>query len=134
MTKMDFEKIEETKEKLLTENASICTGIKIKNLFWLSSIKKEKQITSLVFEIDNAKIANLLIEERLVLDRILHGCMTYNSACKVKQYFNCYKYCYISVYCQKNSRYEACSSVFKTLEFFWDKKQNCPLNNDAYIS
>ena len=89
MPKMDFEKMEKTKEKLVTQNASMCTGIKIESLFWLSSIKNDRQTASLVVEVDNAKMANLLIEEGLVLDHILYGCMRYNPTCKVKQCFKC---------------------------------------------
>lgn len=82
-TKIDLEKSEETKEKLVTQNASMCTGMKIESLFWLSSSKKDKQAASLVIEVDDAKIANLLIEEGLVLDHTLHGCIRYNPACKI---------------------------------------------------
>lgn len=35
MAKIDFEKMEETKEKLVTQNASIYISMKIKSIFWL---------------------------------------------------------------------------------------------------
>lgn len=44
VVKIDFEKMKKTKEKVVTQNARIYTGIKIKNFFWLSSIKKDRQI------------------------------------------------------------------------------------------
>lgn len=84
MTKIDFEKIEETKEKLMTQNASICRNIKIESLFWLLSIEKNRQIVSLVIKVDNVKMANLLIEEELVMNHILYKCIRYKFACKVK--------------------------------------------------
>lgn len=67
-SKMDLGKMEEMKEKLTTQNASMCTGMRIESIFWLSPIKKDKQTASLVIEVDDAKVANLLIEEGLVLD------------------------------------------------------------------
>ena len=98
MTKIDFEKIEEIKEKLVTQNASIYINIKIENLFWLSSIKKDRQKVLLVIKVNNAKMANLLIEEKLVLDHILHICIRYNLICKIKQCFKYYEYGHILVY------------------------------------
>lgn len=85
VAKMNFEKRKETKKKLVTQNASMCISMKIESLFWLSSIRKDKKTASLVLEVNNAKMANLLIEERLVLDHTLHRCIRYNLACKVKQ-------------------------------------------------
>ncbi len=114
--KIDLEKMEETKEKLVTQNASMCAGMKIKNFFWLSSTKKDRQTASLVIEVDDAKMANLLIEEGLVLDHTLHGCMRYNPACKVKQCFKYYKYSHVSVHCRKNTRCGACSGSHRILE------------------
>ena len=134
VAKMDFEKMEETKEKLVTQNASMCTGMKIESLFWLSSIKKDRQTASLVVEVDDAKMANLLIEEGLVLDHTLHGCMRYNPACKVKQCFKCYEYGHVSVHCRKNTRCGACSGPHRTSECPRDKEQKCPLCNGAHTS
>lgn len=85
VAKMNFEKMKKTKKKLVTQKASMCISMKIESLFWLSSIRKDKQIVSLVLEVNNAKIANLLIEEGLVLDHTFHRCIRYNLACKVKQ-------------------------------------------------
>lgn len=59
--------------------------MRIESLLWLSATKKIRQTASLVVEIDNTKMANLLIEEGLVLDHTLHGYMGYNPACKIKQ-------------------------------------------------
>lgn len=79
----------------------MCTGMKIKSFFWLLSTKKDGQTTLLVIEVDDAKMANLLIEKRLVLDYTLQRCMRYNPTCKVKQCFKCYEYSHISVHCRK---------------------------------
>ncbi len=87
--KIEIEKPEETKEKIITQNASICSGIKIGSIFWLFKSKKEKRTSSLVVELADAKMVNMLIEEGLVLDHTLHGCMRYNPACRIKQCFNC---------------------------------------------
>lgn len=38
--KIDLEKMKETKEKIVTQNASMCTEMKIENIFWLSTLKK----------------------------------------------------------------------------------------------
>ncbi len=73
IAKIDLEKAEETKEKIVMQNASICTGITIESIFWLSALKKDKHTSSLVIEVDDAKMTNTLIEEGLVLDHILHG-------------------------------------------------------------
>lgn len=43
MVKMNFEKIEKTKKKLITQNTSIFTDIKIESLFWLLLIKKKRK-------------------------------------------------------------------------------------------
>lgn len=37
-----------------------------------------------MIKVDEIKMANLLIEERLVLDHILHKYIRYNPACKIK--------------------------------------------------
>ncbi len=134
IAKIDFEKIGETKEKLVTQNTSMCTSMKIESLFWLSLIKKDRQTASLVIEIDNVRMENLLIEEGLVLDYTLYGCMRYNFICKVKQCFKCYEYDHVSVHCWKNTRCGACSGLHRTLECSRDKEQKCPLYNGAHTS
>lgn len=131
--KIDLEKMKKTKKKLVTQNASMCAGMKIESLFWLSFTKKNRQTTLLLIEVNDAKMANLLIEERLVLDYTLHGCMRYNPACKVKQCFKYYKYGHVSVHCRKNTRCGACLSPHRTLECLWDKEQKCSLCNGAHI-
>ncbi len=133
-TKIDFKKIEETKEKLVTHNASMCIGIKIESLFWLSSSKKAKQAASLVIAVDDAKMANLLMEEELILNHTLHGCIRYNPACKIKQCFKCYEYGHVSVHCRKNTRCGACSGPHRTSECPRDKVKKCPLCNGAHTS
>lgn len=80
IAKIDLEKVEEKKEKIVPENASICTGMKIEGIFWLSALKKDRRTASLALEVDDAKMANTLIEEGLGLDHTLHGCMRYNPA------------------------------------------------------
>ena len=132
--KIDLEKMEETKEKIVTQNASMCTGMKIESIFWLSTLKKDKRTASLVIEIDDAKLANTLIKEGLVLDHTLHGFMRYNSACRIKQCFNCYKYGHVSVHCQKSTKCGACSGPHRTLECARDKVPKCPLCNGAHTS
>lgn len=46
---------------------------------------------SLVVKINDTKIANLLIEKKLVLNYILHKYIRYNPTCKIKQYFKYYE-------------------------------------------
>ncbi len=84
ITKIDMEKPEETKKKIMAQNASICAWMKIESIFWLSTSKKDRRTSSLVVEMAEAKMANMLIEEELVLDHTLHGFMRYNPACKMK--------------------------------------------------
>lgn len=108
LAKIDLKKPEEIKEKIVIENASICAGMKIEGIFWFSILKKDKQISSVVVEIANTKIAELLIQKRLVLDHTLQGWIKYNSACEIKQSFNCYEYNYISIHYQKSTKCIAC--------------------------
>lgn len=88
----------------------------IESIFCVSTLKKDKCITSLVIEIDNAKIANTLIEEEPILDHTLHGYMRYNPACRLMQCFNYYEYGYVLVYCYKNIKRRACLGAHRTLE------------------
>lgn len=88
-------------------------------------LKKDRCTSSLVIKVDNAKIANTLIEKRLVLDHTLQRCIKYNSTCRMKECFNCYEYGNVSVYCQNNTKYKACSGLYKTLECTQNKKQKC---------
>ena len=127
-------KNQKRQEKIVTQNASMCTGMKIESIFWLSTSKKDRRTSSLVVEVADAKIANMLIEEGLVLDHTLHGCMRYNPACKMKQCFNCYKYGQVSVHCQKSTKCGACSGPHRTSECPRDKGQKCPLCNGAHTS
>lgn len=90
--------MEKPKEKLVTQNASICISIKIENFFQPSSIKKDKQTTSLVVKINNAKIANILIKKWLALDHTLYRYIRYNLAYKIKQSLKYYKYSHVLVY------------------------------------
>lgn len=69
---------------ICNENISMCAGMKIVSIFWLSALKKDRRTSSLVVEVDEAKMANMLIEEVLVLNHILHGCLTYNPASRIK--------------------------------------------------
>lgn len=122
------------KKKIVVQNASMCADMKIKRIFWLSALKKDKRTSSLVIEVDDAKMANMLIEEGLVLDHTLHGCMRYNPACRIKQCFNCYEYGHVSVHCQKSTKCGACSGPHRTLECPQDKAQKCLLGNGAHTS
>ena len=79
-------------------------------------------------------MANTLIEEGLVLDYTLHGCMRYNPACRIKQCFNCYEYGHVSVHYQKSTKCGACLGPHRTLECARDKVQKCPLCNGAHTS
>lgn len=63
------------------QNASICANIKIESIFQLFALKKNKRILLLIIKIDNAKMANMLIKEGLVLDYI---CIRYNFAYKIR--------------------------------------------------
>ncbi len=48
IAKIDIEKPEETKKKIITQNVSICAGMKIESIFWLSTSKKNRRTSSLV--------------------------------------------------------------------------------------
>ncbi len=134
IAKIDLEKVEETKEKIVAQNASICAGMKIESIFCLSALKKDRRTSSLVVEVDDAKMANILIEERLVLDHTLHGCMRYNPAYRIEQCFNCYEYGHVSVHCQKNTKCRACLGPHRTSEYSRDRVQKCLLCNGAHTS
>lgn len=112
----------------------MCAGKKIESIFWLSTPKKDRRTSSLVTEVADPKMANILIEEGLVLDHTLHGCMRYNPACRMKQCFNCYEYGHVSVHCQKSIKCGACSGSHRTSECPRDKVQKCPLCNGAHTS
>lgn len=103
------------------QNTSISTNMKIGNIFWFSTLKKDRHILLLVIEINNAKMTNMLIKEQLVLDHTLYGCMRYNPAYKIKQCFNCYKYNHVLVYYQKNIKCKVYLSLHKTLKYFQNK-------------
>ncbi len=75
IAKIDLEKAEETKEKIVAQNVSICAEMKIESIFWLSAMKKDRRILSLVVEVDDTKMANILIDEGLVFDHTLHRCI-----------------------------------------------------------
>lgn len=133
LAKTNFEKIKESKEKLVTQNINMRTSMKIESFFWLSPRKKYKEIASLKIEIDNVKMANLLIKQRHVLDYTLHRYIRYNSACKRKPYFKCYEYNYILIHCRKETRCEACLSSYKILNCPQNKEQECLLYNSTHI-
>lgn len=75
----------------------------------------------------------MLIGERLVLDHTMRGCMRYNPAYRIKQYFNCYEYGQVLVYYQKSTKYGACLGPYRIQECFQDRVQRCLLCNDAHI-
>ncbi len=125
-------KPDKTKEKIVTQNSSICAGIKIERIFWLFTSKKDKRTSSLVVEVADAKMADMQIEERLHLNPTLHGCIIYKPACRMKHCFNCYKYGHVLVHCQKSIKCGACSSTSRTSECPRHKRQKCPLFNGAH--
>lgn len=98
IAKIVLEKGKETREKIAIKNTTICTGMKIEGIFWLSILKKDKRILLLVIKVDNIKIVNILIEKTLIFDHTLYRCIIYNPVRKIKQWFNCYKYNHGSVY------------------------------------
>lgn len=116
------------------QNSNMYADIKIESIFWLFALKKDRYISSLVIKIDNVKIANIVIKEKFVIDYILHECMRYNLICRIKQYFNCYKYDHVLVYCQKCLKYKACLGLHRTSKYSWNKTQKCPLCKNAYTS
>lgn len=132
IAKINTKKSEETKGKIVTQNASMCAEIKIESIFWLFISKKDRCTSSLVVEIADVKMANMLIEKKLVLDYNRHKCMRYNSACKMKQYFKYYEYGHILVYYQKSANCKACLGSHKTSECSQDKGQKCLLYNGAH--
>ena len=79
--------------------------MKIKNIFWLFTLKKNRRTLSLIIKVDKVKITNILIEEGLVLNHTLYKYILYNLAYKIKQYLNFYKYGQVLVYCKKNIKY-----------------------------
>lgn len=107
-----------------SKNASICTKMKIKNILWLSRLKKNRHTLLPVIKINNIKMANILIKESLILNHILHRCIKYNPAYKIKQYFNYYEYNHVLVYCQKNTKYRAYLDSYKILEYLKIKCKN----------
>ena len=84
IAKIDLEKVEKMKEKIIMQNVSMCIGMKIESFFWLYALKKNRCISSQVIKVNDAKMANTLNEEGLVLDHTLHGCMKYNPAFRIK--------------------------------------------------
>lgn len=82
--KNQHEKNKGDKKKIVIQNISICIEIKIESIFWLSILKKDKRILSLIIEVDDAKMVNMLIKKRLILDHTMHGCMRYNRTWKIK--------------------------------------------------
>lgn len=84
VAKIYIEKTKETKENIVRQNASICTRMKLKSIFWFFVLKKDRRIMSPIIEMDNEKMANMLIKEGLVLDHTLHKCISYNPACNIK--------------------------------------------------
>lgn len=107
--------------------------MKIESIFQLSALKKDRRSLSLVIEVANAKMANMLIKKGLVLDHTLDEYMRYNPICRIKQYFNCYEYGHVSVHCQKSTKCGACSGPHKTSKCPQDKAPKCPLCNGAYL-
>ena len=61
-------------------------------------LKKDKHTLSLVIEIDYAKIANVLIDERSVFDQTVYRYIRYNLIYRIKQYFNCSEFGYILIH------------------------------------
>ena len=98
--------------------------MKIESIFWLSTLKKVKRTSSLVIEVDDANIANMLIEEELVLDHTIHKCIRYNPTCKIKQCFNCYEYGHVSIHFEKSTNFGAGSGPHKTSECPEIKRKN----------
>lgn len=101
IVKIDIEKREETKEKIVIQNTSMYARMKMNSIFSLIRLKKNSSISSSVVEAMNAKITNTLIQEKLTLDHFLHGCMRYYLACIMKQCFNRYQYHHNSFQCRK---------------------------------
>ena len=134
IAKIDIETPKDTKEKIVTQNASICVGMKIERIFWLSTSKKDRPTYSQVVEVADAKMENMLIEEELVLNHILPGCRRYNPACRMKKCFNCYEYGHVSVHYQKSTKCGACSGPQRASECPQDKGQKCPLCKGVYTS
>ena len=62
------------------------------------------EFPDVVIELDDAKVANILIEDGLVLDHTLYECMRYNPAYRIKQCFNCYEFGHVLVHCQKSTK------------------------------
>lgn len=77
-------------------------------------------------------MANKLIEKGLVLDLNLHRYMKYNSANKIKQFFNNYKYGHILVYYQKITNCRASLGLNRTTEYSQNRVQKYFLYNSAY--
>lgn len=63
IAKIDLEKIVKRKENIVIQNANMWIGMKIEDIFLLSTLKKDNRTFSLVIKIDDAKMANTLIEK-----------------------------------------------------------------------
>lgn len=132
VAKIDLEKTKKTKEKIVIQNDSMCTRIKIESFFWLFMLKKDRRTSSLVIKINDAKKANMLFGEGLVPDQTLHRCMRYNPIYKIKQYFNYYEYGHVLVYHQKSTKCGTYLGSHKTSKCLQNKAQKCSLYNNTH--
>ena len=98
IAKIETEKAEEAKKRIVTQNVRIRIGIKIESIFLLPKSKRNRRTSSPIVQVADAKISNMLIEDGLVLNHILHGCIRYNPACRIKLCFKCYSYGHVSVH------------------------------------
>lgn len=63
IAKIDLKKIVKRKENIVIQNANIWIEMKIEDILLLSTLKKDNRTFSLVIKIDDAKMANTLIEK-----------------------------------------------------------------------
>ncbi len=76
------------KDRLRILNARICKETNIESIFLLLTAIKDEQTAFFKIEMNDVKIANMLIEKKLVFDHILRESVRYNLACKWNNIFN----------------------------------------------
>ena len=117
----------DTSRWLIMQNADAFPNMNIRWLGWLAPLKVSKTEALLVFELDDVKTANRMINKGMVIRFGMHRCVLYNRECKIKQCFNCYQYGHISPQCRATTMCGSYSGLHKSSECVETEKQCCPV-------
>ena len=123
--------------KIVEQNSNIkfFQSMKIVWIEWKVKLTKEQKYDTMIIEIIDSIIDNVILNEHLMIERQIKVCSIFNKTCKFIQCFKCYHHEHTMIRCFKK-KCEHCDDNHATQSNFYSKKYKlkCCVCDDEHKS